>query len=128
MPISHCVSASSAIGRGVQRRCPACGEAKAFKGYLRQVDACSRCGAELGAVRADDFPPYLTIFLVGHIVVPLLLIVERNYQWSAAVHILVWPTLTVLLSLLILPVVKGGVLGLMWSLGMTGREMQSNSE
>lgn len=93
---------------------------------MRQVDECGNCGAALGQVRADDFPPYLTIFLVGHIVVPLLLIVEQTYQWSSMTHMLVWPALTVVLSLLILPVVKGGVLGLMWSLGMTGREMQGS--
>ena len=39
----------------------------------------------------------------------------------------VWPLLTLVLSLLFLPVIKGGVLGLMWSIGMTGREVQGRS-
>ena len=124
MPIHLRQSKSTAIRRGLKRRCPACGHGRAFAGYLRQVDQCAECGEPLGHIRADDFPPYLTIFLVGHIVVPLLLIVEQTYQWSAEQHMIVWPLLTVVLALMALPFLKGGVLGLMWSMGITGRERQ----
>jgi len=124
MPIHYRASHSTAIRRGLKRRCPSCGEGRAFAGYLRTAEACGRCGTPLGQIRADDFPPYLTIFVVGHIVVPLLLMVEQTYQWPYELHMLVWPALTLVLSLLILPVLKGGVLGLMWSIGMTGREVQ----
>ncbi len=124
MPIHVRQSKSTAIGRGLKRRCPACGHGQAFSGYLRQVDQCADCGEQLGHIRADDFPPYLTIFLVGHIVVPLLLLVEQTYQWSAERHMIVWPLLTVVLALMVLPFLKGGVLGLMWSMGITGRERQ----
>lgn len=124
MPIQHRKSKSTAISRGLKRRCPACGHGRAFAGYLRQVDHCTNCGEELGHIRADDFPPYLTIFLVGHIVVPLLLIVEQTYHWSSELHMIVWPLVTLVLSLLVLPLLKGGVLGLMWSLDITGRERQ----
>ena len=124
MPIQRRNSKSNAVKRGLKRRCPACGTGRAFAGYLRQVEHCGQCGEELGHIRADDFPPYLTIFIVGHIVVPALLMVEQNYQWSTQLHMIVWPALTVLLSLLVLPVLKGAVLGYMWSIGMTGRERQ----
>ena len=124
MPIEQNISKMSAITRGLKRRCPACGEGHAFSGYLRQVEECSECRERLGHIRADDFPPYLTIFLVGHIVVPLLLIVEQTYQWSTVLHMIVWPALTVILSLMALPLLKGGVLGLMWSMGLNGREIQ----
>lgn len=124
MPIHVRQSKSIAIGRGLKRRCPACGHGHAFSGYLRQVEHCADCGEQLGHIRADDFPPYLTIFLVGHIVVPLLLLVEQTYQWSAERHMIVWPLLTVVLALMVLPFLKGGVLGLMWSMGITGRERQ----
>ena len=62
--------------------------------------------------------------LVGHIVVPLLLLVEQNYQWSTQIQMLVWPALTLSLALIALPFLKGGVLGLMWSMGLSGREIQ----
>ena len=120
------VSALTAVMRGLKRRCPACGEASAFAGYLKTADECAKCGTALGQIRADDFPPYLTIFLVGHIVVPALLIVEQTYGWPMERHMLVWPALTLVLSLLFLPVLKGAAVGLMWSLGMTGRESQTS--
>ena len=127
MPIQRRNSKSNAVSRGLKRRCPACGHGRAFAGYLRQVDHCGRCGEQLGHIRADDFPPYLTIFLVGHIVVPALLMVEQTYQWPMQLHMLVWPALTLLLSLIVLPILKGGVLGYMWSMGLTGRERQGAS-
>ncbi|HKK22870.1 MAG TPA: DUF983 domain-containing protein, partial [Pseudohaliea sp.] len=94
MPIHYRASHSTAIRRGLKRRCPSCGEGRAFAGYLRTAEACGRCGTPLGQIRADDFPPYLTIFVVGHIVVPLLLMVEQTYQWPYELHMLVWPALT----------------------------------
>lgn len=127
MPIKLRTSRGTAIRRGLKRRCPSCGQGHAFAGYLKTAEHCDRCGTQLGHIRADDFPPYLTIFLVGHIVVPLLLIVEQTYQWPVERHMLVWPALTLVLALAILPILKGGVLGLMWSMGMTGREVQGRS-
>jgi uncharacterized protein (DUF983 family) len=124
MPVDYHISHATAIRRGLRRRCPSCGQGHAFAGYLKPADHCGRCGTELGHIRADDFPPYLTIFLVGHIVVPLLLMVEQAYHWPMERHMVVWPLLTLVLALAILPFLKGAVLGLMWSLGMTGREMQ----
>ena len=124
MPIHRRQSKSTAISRGLKRRCPSCGHGRAFAGYLRLVDHCSQCGEQLGHIRADDFPPYLTILLVGHIIVPMLLIVEQTWHWPTERHMIVWPLATLLLTLAMLPFLKGGVLGLMWSLGMTGRERQ----
>ncbi len=64
---------ATAIGRGLLGRCPACGKAHLFNGFLRVVPQCRNCGAPLGLARADDAPPYFTILITGHIVVPLLL-------------------------------------------------------
>ncbi len=114
----------SAIGRGLKRRCPRCGEGRAFLGYLTLVDECAVCGASLGQIRADDFPPYLTIFLVGHIVVPSALIAEQNWAWSTQLHMAVWLPMTLFLLLLVLPVMKGAAVGLMWRLGLKGDEAQ----
>ena len=67
----------TAIGRGLAGRCPACGKSRLFSGFLRVTDVCANCGAPLGLARADDAPPYFTIFITGHIVVPLLYTVDR---------------------------------------------------
>ena len=113
-----------ALLRGLQCRCPACGRTDMFRGYLRVVDACDDCGAPLGSARADDAPPYFTIFAVGHIVVPLMFVVERSYQPSMWVHAAIWLPLTTMLSLALLRPIKGATVGLMLKLGL----MKSDDE
>lgn len=108
--------------RGFTRRCPHCTKAPAFRGYLKVVDKCSQCSAPLGLTRADDAPPYFTIVVVGHIVIPLMLLAERLYHPADWVHAALWLPLTVVLTLAFLPYVKGGVLGLMWGIGVRGDE------
>ncbi|MBC6416827.1 MAG: DUF983 domain-containing protein [Rhodospirillales bacterium] len=110
--------------RGARRRCPACGRGRAFRSYLKPVDRCAACGMPLSQIRADDFPPYLTIFIVGHIVVPLVLFSEQTMEIPLAVQMLFWPLLTLALSLAALPLLKGAVVGLMWALRLRGGDEQ----
>nr|WP_244532293.1 DUF983 domain-containing protein [Methylocapsa palsarum] len=103
--------------------CPACGEGKMFSSYLKVNDSCPKCGQELHHHRADDAPPYMTIFIVGHIVGTAMLITET--YWPDApiwLHAMVWPTLALILSLWFLPIVKGGLIGHQWALRMHGFE------
>ncbi len=106
------------IGRGLRCRCPACGRARLFAGYLRVVDVCPGCGAPLGSARADDAPPYFTIFIVGHLVVGGMLIVERACAPPLWLHAAIWLPLTLVLSLLLLRPIKGGTVGLALRLGL----------
>lgn len=115
-------SAMASIKRGLKRRCPHCGEGNIFNGYLKLSDHCSNCQAPTGEIRADDLPPYLTIFLVGHIIVPSLLYVEAVYHPELWLQMTVWPILTLLLTLTFLPFIKGAVVGLMWHLKLKGNE------
>ena len=101
---------------GLRGRCPRCGEAPAFNGYLSVRDHCSHCGENLGSYRADDAPPYFTIFLVGHIVIPLMLWVEKAWAPDIWVHAALWVPLSLVLTLATLPYIKGAVLGLMLQL------------
>lgn len=112
--------ARRAIGRGFLRRCPNCGEGHLFDGYLKVRPACEVCGEAFHHHRADDFPPYLVIFIVGHIVVPLLLVVEKAWHPDLVVLLLTFLPLTAILCLLLLPPVKGAVIGLQWGNRMHG--------
>lgn len=112
------------VKRGLKRRCPHCGEGSAFAGYLRVTDTCAECGTSLGHIRADDFPPYLTIFLVGHIIAPLILFADKSWSWSLELHMAIWLPLTTILTFLFLPMMKGVALGVMWRLGLSGDERQ----
>jgi uncharacterized protein (DUF983 family) len=108
----------TAIARGLLGQCPACGGGPSFRGFLKVVPRCHACAAPLGLARADDAPPYFTILIVGHIVVPLMLLMQRAQHppdWEMAAIFL---PLTAVLCLALLRPVKGGVLGAIVSLGM----------
>jgi len=104
-----------AVLRGLRGRCPACGEGKVLQGYLTATPACGSCGEGYSELRADDMPPWLTILIVGHIVVPLLLVVEQVWHPDMWLQMAAWPAITMALMLLVLPRSKGAVLGLLWA-------------
>lgn len=106
-----------AVLRGLRGRCPACGEGRVLQGYLTATPACRSCGEGYAHLQADDMPPWLTILIVGHIVVPLLLIVEQTWQPDMWLQMAAWPAVTLALMLLVLPRSKGAVLGLLWAIG-----------
>ena len=114
----------SVIGRGFRRRCPSCGRGALFRAYLKPADACAACGEALGHIRADDAPPYFTIVVVGHIVVSLILAVELSIRPPMWLHMTIWPALTLALTLLLLPPIKGALVGVMWRLQLKGNEFQ----
>ena len=106
------------IGRGLAGKCPACGQAPLFAGYLRVVPACACCGAPLGELRSDDAPPYITILIVGHIVIGLLLIMETDFSPALWLEAAILLPLTLVLTLALLRPVKGATVGVMLRLGM----------
>ncbi len=112
----------TAMRRGTACTCPSCGKGPLFNRYLKVADTCSNCGEALHHHRADDAPPYFTIFIVGHLVVPLTLWTERVWQPEMWVHALLWIPLAIVMTLIMLPLVKGAVVGLQWALYMHGFE------
>jgi uncharacterized protein (DUF983 family) len=113
-------SVKRAMLRGAACRCPNCGKGRLFTGFITVVDRCEACGEDLSHQRADDAPPYFVIFIVGHVVVALVLMVERAYAPSLWVHMALWLPLTLVLSLVLLPPIKGAVVGLQWAHRMHG--------
>jgi uncharacterized protein (DUF983 family) len=113
-------SVVQAMLRGAAERCPACGKGHMFRAYLKVANQCPACGEELHHHRADDAPPYFTIFIVAHIVVGGVLALEQAVAPPDWVHAIIWLPLTVVLSLLLLPRVKGSLVGLQWALRMHG--------
>lgn len=111
------IPVATGLWRGARGLCPVCGEGRAFRTYLGVVDRCGNCAAPLGRLRADDAPPYIVIFLVGHILVPPVFWIERAYQPPMWLHMAVWLPLFAVLCTLMLRPVKGMVLGWMLRLG-----------
>jgi len=105
---------------GARGRCPACGEGRLFRSYLKVNDHCPHCGEELHHHRADDLPAYFAILIVGHIVVSLATAVERHYEPALWVHVALWLPLTLALTLALLPPIKGAAVALQWHMGLHG--------
>ena len=114
--------AMPAIGRGLRKRCPNCGRGKLFTRYLKVTPTCPHWQEDLSHHRADDAPPYLTIVLIGHIIVPAILFVETRWPLPTLTHLAIWLPLVLLLSLTLLPMMKGAVVGLQWAVRMHGFE------
>jgi uncharacterized protein (DUF983 family) len=109
-----------AMWRGFTCSCPGCGKGHMFGRFLKVADSCDACGEELHHHRADDAPPYFTMFIVGHIVVPLVLVVEKLWAPPLGVHFALWTVVTLALTFALMPAVKGAVVGLQWALRMHG--------
>ncbi len=114
----------AAMSAGFRHRCPHCARGVLYRRYLKLVDECAHCNMRLSHIRADDLPAYLTILFIGHVIVPLMLWTEQTWHWSYWMHMAVWPAATTLLTILLLPSVKGAAVGLMWSLGLKGDEQR----
>ncbi len=121
-PVATGVEGSEAALRGLRGRCPACGKGKMFRKFLKVNDACPECGEELHHHRADDFPAYLVIVIVGHILVPIVLAVETEFAPAYWVHAVLWGPAVLGMTLGLLQPVKGAIVAMQWVLGMHGFE------
>jgi len=117
-----------AMWRGFTCSCPACGKGHMFRKFLKVADSCDVCGEELHHHRADDAPPYFTMFIVGHIVIPLVLVVEKLWAPALPVHFILWTVVTLALTFALMPAVKGAVVGLQWALRMHGFDYAAQAE
>ena len=102
------------IKRGFRRSCPRCGAGGMFRGYLSVSAKCQRCGLDFETIRSDDIPPYFTVLIVGHLLVPVLLLVEQRSAPPVNLMLAIFLPLTLALTLLLLPFVKGAVMGAIW--------------
>lgn len=109
-----------ALWRGWRRKCPACGEGPLLSGYLTVRQSCPSCGEAFHHQRADDGPAYITILIVGHALAPVLHLGYVWYEPSPAVLALVMCTMAAVLSLWLLPRIKGAFVALQWSRRMHG--------
>jgi uncharacterized protein (DUF983 family) len=110
----------TAIKRGLMGRCPNCGVGKLFWRYLKVADSCPHCGEPLHLHRADDLPAYLVILIVGHVVVGSMLAFEAFGDSPIWLQMVVWPTVTLVLAMVLLQPMKGAIVALQWALRMHG--------
>ena len=122
MQPSDAVTTFEAMKRGFLGRCPHCGQGRMFRAFLKVADHCPACSEALHHHRADDFPAYVVIVIVGHILVPIVLLVETELAPPLWVGMTLWPACVVALSLALIQPVKGAIVAMQWALGMHGFE------
>ena len=108
------------IGRGFLSKCPACGNGRLFRSFVKPVDACAACGERMDHQRADDFPPYIVVTIVGHLVLGGYMMTDLILPLSTWQHLAIWAPVTLVSSIALMQPVKGAVIGLQWALKMHG--------
>lgn len=109
-----------AMLRGMGKRCPECGAHTLFSGYVRTRDACPKCGLDFSGHRADDAPPYMTIFIVGHVLIPGALLAKQLFDPPLGLQFAVVTPLILISTFWLLPIIKGGLIGVQWANRMHG--------
>lgn len=109
-----------AMKRGWGQKCPSCGDGALYWKYLKVSDQCTKCGTELFHHRADDAPPYFVMMITAHVIVGGILMTEKLFSPPVWAELAVWLPVTVVLSLWLLPRVKGTLIAYQWALRMHG--------
>ncbi|MDB2325046.1 DUF983 domain-containing protein [Alphaproteobacteria bacterium] len=117
----------NAMKCGLRRQCPQCGVGPLLSGYLTPVKVCSHCGEDFSNISADDGPAWVTLLVLGHVIVPLMLYLGRDDT------IPVWVAIGVLMVVMlvgvyfVLPRAKGMFIALIWATGATGEDFTADS-
>ena len=113
-------SARAAVMRGLRGNCPRCGEARLFSRFLKPILSCPQCGQDWSHQQADDFPAYASIFVTGHLMVPLIIALIENANLSVLTLMAITMPMAILLMIGLLQPAKGAIIALQWWLGMHG--------
>ncbi len=109
-----------AAARGIVGKCPRCGKAHLFRSWLKPVDRCAACGQDWSLQRADDFPPYASILLTGHLMAPLIILLTLDYHLSLLATLAIVLPAAVGIMLGALQPAKGAIIAAQWWLGLVG--------
>jgi uncharacterized protein (DUF983 family) len=113
-----------AVWRGLTGHCPACGRGRLFWKYLKVNGRCEHCDEDLSRYPADDGPAYVTILLTGHLTIAPLLFFPIIWQSPPIYSVPICLTSLLIVTLALLPRVKGGWIGMMYALQVTDRDQR----
>ena len=105
-------SPPSILSAGLGCRCPRCGRARLFSGFLTLRPACERCGLDYTFIDSGDGPAFFVMSIVGIVVVGLAMWVEFTWEPPIWVHMALWLPLTVALSFAMVRPAKGLMIAL----------------
>ena len=108
----------AALLRGLRCRCPRCDQAALFRKWLKPVDSCSHCHQDWSVQQADDFPAYIGIFVVGHLLAPVVIAMIATFGMSAWLTLAIILPVAVVMLLAMLQPTKGAVVAFLWWRGI----------
>jgi uncharacterized protein (DUF983 family) len=106
--------APAPIVTGLLGRCPRCGKGHLFTGFLSLNPRCEECGLDFAFADTGDGPAFFVMSFVGIVVVGLALWVEFAYSPPIWLHLVLWFTLTAVLSLGLVRPLKGVMVALQY--------------
>jgi uncharacterized protein (DUF983 family) len=110
----------AAAVRGALNQCPRCGSPKLFRSFLKPILGCPACGQDWSHQQADDFPAYVSIFLTGHILAPLIIAMVNDTHLSVGALVAIIMPLAIFMMIALLQPAKGAIIAIQWWFGMHG--------
>ena len=101
------------VFRGAKGACPRCGAAPLFRKWLKPVDRCGHCKQDWSVQQADDFPAYIGIFVVGHLLAPVVIAMISGGISAWLTLAIIMPVAIIMLLAMLQPT-KGAVIGFLW--------------
>jgi uncharacterized protein (DUF983 family) len=104
-----------AIRKGLRCKCPKCGKGKLYPRYIEQTAQCSVCGEPLDHYNVGLLLPFVVIMIVAHVLIFVMLEMELHGTPSPMIYLAVLVPLSLIIPLIILPSVKGAIIGILWA-------------
>ena len=99
---------------GLAGHSPRCGKRHLFRGYLTLRPSCEVCGLDYSFADTGDGPAFFVMSIVGIVVVALALWVEFAFEPPIWLHIVMWFSLSVILSVALVRPLKGLMVALQY--------------
>ncbi len=108
----------AALIRGGKGCCPRCGKAALFRKWLKPVERCAHCQQDWSLQQADDFPAYIGIFVVGHLLAPVVIAMIVTWHLTAWMTLAITLPVALVMLLVMLQPTKGAVIAFLWWQGI----------
>ena len=93
-------------------RCPRCGARAIFKGVITVNFRCRECGLDLTKNDIGDGPALAVVAVLTLLLSGIAIWVELAYEPDYWLHVLLWPSLLIGLSILIIRPLKAGLIAI----------------
>lgn len=111
-----------ALRHGAVGRCPKCGTGHLFRGFLTLHETCGHCGLDLRQHWPSAGPALLSIAVAGAFLAPLLNLGAAIFGPDPVILSLLGLVTLPFLVAALLRVIKGAMVGYLWSYDVIRRE------